>query len=44
MLLEKVITTAQKEIRASVMLFIVRQCYVIYFVEKTEQMFLEKLP
>ena len=43
MLLEKIITTAQNGIRASVTSFILRQCYVIYFVQKTGQLILEKL-
>ena len=43
MLLEKIITTAQNGIRASVTSFILRQYYVIYFVQKTGQLILEKL-
>ena len=42
-LLEKIITAAQNGIRAIVARFMLRQCYVIYFVQKTAQLILEKL-
>ena len=41
---EKTITTTSNGIRASVTLFMLRQCYVIYFVQKKAQLILEKLP
>ena len=41
---ERSITTTQNGIRATVTSFLLRQCYVIYFVQKTGQLILEKLP
>ena len=38
------ITATQNGIRATVTSFLLRQCYVIYFVQKTGQLILEKLP